>query len=46
MNNITRINNLTFHFINFCQPIKNVFVRLWLVCFDSTAHHEPQDTEH
>ena len=38
--------NFSIYFVNFCQPIKYVFVRLWLVCFDSTEHHEPQDYEH
>ena len=37
---------LLIYFVNFCQPIKYVFVRLWLVCLDSTAHHEPQDNKH
>ena len=38
--------NFSVYFVNFCQPIKYVFVKLWLVCFDSTALHEHQDNEH
>ena len=46
MNNITRIKKFLIYFVNFCQPIKYVFMRLWLVCFDSTALYELQDNKH